>query len=151
LSIIVWRIVKKQYAEGMFNGVGAAKFGGRWNSKGTPMAYTSQHLSLATLELLVHLAPQDIGTSFVCASAEISEDIQIETIDPQICQRSAAELKTFGDRWVESNRSLVLCVPSAIIPTENNYLFNPNNFDFDRIIFNPPQEFKLDSRFIKLG
>jgi RES domain-containing protein len=91
LSIIVWRIVKKQYAEGMFNGVGAAKFGGRWNSRGTLMAYTSEHLSLATLELLVHLAPQDIGTNFVCASAEIPEDVQIETIDPQICQQSAAE------------------------------------------------------------
>jgi RES domain-containing protein len=149
LSIIVWRIVKKQYAGGMFNGVGAAKFGGRWNSKGTPMAYASEHLSLATLELLVHLAPQDIGNSFVCASAEIPEDIQIETIDPAVCQRSAAELKIFGDRWIDSNRSLVLCVPSAIITTENNYLLNPNHSDFDRIIFNRPQEFTLDPRFIK--
>jgi hypothetical protein len=51
--------------------------------------------------------------------------------------------------WISSQTSAVLSVPSAVISAENNYLLNPSHDDFHRIIFNQPQEFKLDSRLVK--
>jgi len=40
-----------------FTGEGASKTGGRWNSHGVFLVYTSSTKSLATLESLVHLNP----------------------------------------------------------------------------------------------
>ena len=36
-----WRIVKARHADGAFDGEGARSEGGRWNSPGTPVVYTS--------------------------------------------------------------------------------------------------------------
>src|SRR5256885_8021729 len=52
-----WRIVKAKHAATAFLGEGAAKTGGRWNSRGVAVVYTSCSRSLATLENLVHLNP----------------------------------------------------------------------------------------------
>ena len=50
-----WRIIKSRFAAEAFSGEGARLYGGRWNSPGTAMVYTAGSVSLATLELLVHL------------------------------------------------------------------------------------------------
>jgi RES domain-containing protein len=52
-----WRIVKEKHVGAAFSGEGAAKTGGRWNSRGVPVVYTSSTKSLAALETLVHLNP----------------------------------------------------------------------------------------------
>ena len=52
--MIVFRLAKKQYTHKL-SGEGAELYGGRWNSVGTPMLYTSESRSLALLELAVHL------------------------------------------------------------------------------------------------
>jgi len=52
-----WRIVKAKHAATAFSGEGAAKTGGRWNSRGVPVVYASSTKSLAALETLVHLNP----------------------------------------------------------------------------------------------
>jgi RES domain-containing protein len=149
LSLVVWRIVNGLYSKEMFGGEGSYLYGGRWNSKGVRVVYTSQHLSLAALELLVHLSATEVDNYFVRACAEIPEDIEIEAIDHSSIPCSPNELKEIGDRWVNSQTSAVLSVSSAVIPEEKNYLLNPNHPDFQRIIFNQPQEFKLDPRLVK--
>ena len=53
-----WRIVKEKHAAAAFSGEGAARNGGRWNSRGVRLIYTSSTESLAALETLVHLNPQ---------------------------------------------------------------------------------------------
>src|ERR1035437_9968435 len=52
-----WRIVKEKHAASAFSGEGAAKTGGRWNSRGVPVVYASATKALAALEPLVHLTP----------------------------------------------------------------------------------------------
>ena len=39
-----------------YDGEGAYRVGGRWNSKGTRVLYMSENRSLAVLEILVHLS-----------------------------------------------------------------------------------------------
>jgi len=60
----VYRITKERYSEDL-SGAGARRFGGRWNSRGVPVVYASQHRSLCLLEFLVHLAP-DLLPSDMC-------------------------------------------------------------------------------------
>jgi len=55
----VYRIVRKLYAKKPVDGEGAFRFGGRWSSPGTRLAYTSQHLSLAMIEYYIHVDPGD--------------------------------------------------------------------------------------------
>ena len=52
--MIVFRLSKATYALDL-SGKGAEKTGGRWNSKGIPMVYTSSSRALCTAEIAVHL------------------------------------------------------------------------------------------------
>ena len=54
--IRAWRLIKAVHADDAFSGEGARRGGGRWNSKGVRIVYTSESLSLATLEVMVHTA-----------------------------------------------------------------------------------------------
>jgi len=60
LSVTAWRIVRAKLAAYAFDGEGARRFGGRWNSKGTRMVYTAGSQALAVLELLVHPEASDV-------------------------------------------------------------------------------------------
>jgi RES domain-containing protein len=55
-----FRLVDEDYLESAFSGDGARLYGGRWNAPGVAMVYTAQSLSLAQLELLVHLEADDV-------------------------------------------------------------------------------------------
>ena len=53
--ITAWRIVKKKHSASPFDGEGARRYGGRWNSLGTAMVYTFDYLATAALELMVNM------------------------------------------------------------------------------------------------
>jgi len=147
-----WRIVKKKYAPIAFSGEGAARTGGRWNSRGVAVVYTSSAKSLAALETLVHLNPP-ITFKYVVFRFTF-DDALIETVaakslppawrrepPPQSC-------KAVGDRWVRGTHSAVLALPSVIIPGELNYLLNPAHPDFKRISIGKPRNFTFDPRLL---
>jgi RES domain-containing protein len=58
------------------------------------------------------------------------------------------ELQTIGDRWAPARSSLVLEVPSAVIPMQTNYLINREHPDFSSLVFSPPRPFELDLRLL---
>jgi RES domain-containing protein len=62
LSLSLWRISKRKYADTAFSGEGARKVGGRWNSRGQGMVYISGTLSFAALEVFVHMEVEDVAT-----------------------------------------------------------------------------------------
>src|SRR5258706_2938360 len=74
-----WRIVKEKHAAKAFSGEGAAKTGGRWNSRGAAVVYTSGTKSLAALENLVHLNPP---VSFKYVAIRIKFDDALVEIVP---------------------------------------------------------------------
>ena len=67
-----WRIVREDHGYTAFDGEGAWRFGGRWNSRGTRTVYTSATLSLAALETLVHLNPP-VAFKYVAIPIEFDE------------------------------------------------------------------------------
>lgn len=151
----IWRISKRKYAATAFNGEGARRFGGHWNSRGKSVVYTSGTLSLAALETFVHMEIEDAGNMFAYIRADLSENIQIDRIDISQLPRNwrnipaPPSLAAMGDKWFDSGNTAVLAVPSAVIPVEHNYLINLLHRDFSRIPIYSPQPFELDPRMWK--
>jgi RES domain-containing protein len=56
------------------------------------------------------------------------------------------EVQQLGDDWVESNTSAVLRVPSAIVPSESNFLLNPDHLHFGEIGIGQEQPVEFDPR-----
>ncbi len=148
-AITAWRIVKKQYVTQAFDGMGAKKFGERWNSIGTAMIYTSSSLSLATLEILVHLPSYELLKTYQCISIEFDKNhIEPLSYPPQGWKTipPCGASQTLGDFWARNLISAVLKVPSVVIPSECNYLINPNHPDFPKIRQGRPFDFPWDAR-----
>jgi RES domain-containing protein len=143
----VWRLCVRAHAA--FDGEGARLAGGRWNRKGTPIVYTSATLSLAAQELFVHLDPDEIPSGLLAISAEIPDQMQVKTLSPADLpavwrQYPAPEsLAAIGTAWAESLQTVVLGVPSSVIPQERNYLLNPRHPDFARIRIDEPHRLCL--------
>ena len=54
--------------------------------------------------------------------------------------------KNMGTLWAKSKATLVLSVPSAVVPTERNYILNPRHPDFRAILFGKPEPIDFDPR-----
>jgi RES domain-containing protein len=147
-----WRIVKQKHAATAFSGEGAARAGGRWNSRGTLVVYTSATRALAALETLVHLNPPVLFRYVVIRTQ--FDDSLVERISPSSlpldwrAEPPASSTKMMGDRWVREKRSAVLQIPSAIIPGEDNFLLNPAHPEFDQIQTGIQEPFAFDTRLL---
>lgn len=148
-----WRIVKSRHANTAFDGEGARLYGGRWNSPGTRMVYTSSSVSLAVLEVLVHLQKASLLSSYSLIAARF-DDALIERLersklpDGWRAYPAPPELQEIGDEWVKSRRSAVLEVPSVVVERESNYLMNPAHPDFASMSLGEPEPFIFDERLV---
>lgn len=150
-----WRLAKTRHAAAAFDGEGARRFGGRWNSKGVAVAYASSSLSLAALEVVVHM-PGSAISAYSVVIADFGEHL-IEDLPRSVLPADWKEYPApsatqgLGDRWVAEGRSLVLRVPSVIVETEHNFLVNVSHPDFNRIRIAPPVPFDFDPRLLPKG
>ncbi len=121
----------------------------RWNPAGVPMLYCSAALSLACLEVLVHLRPEEIPADYVYSSAELS--VEAETADFRGDLADEDATRRFGHAWATSVRSLAILVPSVVIPTEFNVLLNPVHASYGGAVWNAGQPFRFDHRLLGAG
>ena len=147
-----WRIVKEKHAATAFSGKGAADSGGRWNSRGVPVVYTSNTISLAALETLVHLNPP-VPFKYVAIRIQFDdalvEIVRAKALPPDWqTEPPPPSTKAMGDAWARAARSAVLALPSVIIPGELNYLLNPAHPDFKTISLGKPEPFAFDPRLL---
>jgi RES domain-containing protein len=155
LSLSLWRISKRKYADTAFSGEGARRVGGRWNSRGQGMVYTSGTLSLAALEVFVHMEIEDVATMLAWIRVNVPTEVKIEYLEvtqlPPDWRNipAPAVLETMGDNWFRSGSTAILAVPSVVIPMEYNYLINPSHPDFVKLAVESPQPFELDPRLWK--
>jgi RES domain-containing protein len=135
-----------------FSGEGARLFGGRWNSIGTPVVYTSESIALATLELCVHIDkevnlkeyrvfPVTFSVDLVKIVDSLPEGWNYDPILPAP--------RKIGDDWASENSSPALKVPSVIVPSEYNYILNPKHPDFQDIQIGEVRPFEIDPRLIQ--
>ena len=145
-------MLRAAYARTPFDGEGAYRYGGRWSSPGTRLAYTSEHESLAMLEYFVHLDPEDAPGDLVLATADLPDDVSRERIKaselPANWRETPAppDLAQIGDEFVKKAEKCVLLVPSALAVSENNWLVNPQHPEFSQIVVNATEPLRYDPR-----
>ena len=112
----------------------AAAAGGRWNSVARPVIYLADSLALAQLEKRVHtpmrpprdlVAVEAIVPAAAVASAEgvvLPDDWGADNVDWSV---GSAASQCIGDDWLARGTSLLLRVPSVVVPVGWNYLLNP--------------------------
>jgi RES domain-containing protein len=150
-NIRAYRILKRKFVDAAFSGEGARLYGGRWNSPGVAVVYTSSVISLAILEWRCHLtqwpAPPSVLIEIEFDASLVWSPSRLPTnwwLYPFTMFNAA-----IGDHWVRSGRSAVLKLPSAMVPRDHeeyNYLLNPAHPDFGKIRIGKPRDFRIDPR-----
>jgi RES domain-containing protein len=130
----LFRITRSEYQKDL-SGEGAFKFGGRWNSGGNRMIYTSSRRSLAMLEILVHWHRPVPSSDFVVVLIFVPDTVSAAGPTDMIAiwRHEQQWCKDKGDSWLNENSSLLWRVPSVVVPEESNFLINPFHKDADSI------------------
>ena len=150
--MIVYRITGRKYANDL-SGIGAAKFGGRWNKKGSPVLYTGETKEIALLETTVHTPPMLIPKLSIL-TIEIPDfsitEIEIKDLPSNWYDYPAPTiLSEISENWILKGNSVALSVPSCIIHSAKNYILNCNHKDYKSVKVKEIKNFYFDTRLKK--
>lgn len=156
MTVRLWRIATEaaEYKALDASGTGAKLTGGRWNHRGVAVVYASPSIALAALETIVHLNAGALPLNRYLIRIDVPERIWDSRVaidkdnapggwDAEPAGLSSLE---FGDEWVHANVSALLCVPSVVIPMEQNVLINPAHPDASELTFINTGKFVFDER-----
>lgn len=148
----VFRICREAYSSALTSS-GTAN---RWNEKGQQVIYAGSSRSLSSLELIVHKGAIVPSESYRVMVISIADDdhlfMQVHSKDLPSNWRSFdayATLQKIGSDWIASQQSLVLKVPSAVIPFEHNYIINTEHPEFlDKVKLVRTEAYFWDARLL---
>jgi len=149
--MIVFRLSKTKYNKDL-SGKGAEISGGRWNSKGMPMIYTSLSRALCTVEIAVHTPLGNLPKEYNLITIEIPDHCQMTELK---ASKLPANWKSFphpnstqtvGDKFLMNSKYLGMKVPSVVVQGDYNLLINPNHRDIHNIKIVNIEPFTFDER-----
>ena len=133
----VFRIVPEAFS----NELNASGSANRWNLRGQKVIYTGSSRSLSTLELIVHRSAIQPSKPYKLLVISIDlleaeyQKIQLDQLPNNWRNLQAySQLQLIGSNWYKAQNSLLLEVPSAVIPQESNYIINTEHPDFSKKI-----------------
>lgn len=145
----LWRI--SNYMD--LSGLGGLKTSARWHSKGRPIIYCADHPAGALLEILVQVSLDNLPDRFQLLTIVVDDEIEPAVIDPAGLKEGwtsdTAHTRELGDGWLAKSGSLLLRVPSAIIPDAFNVLVNPRHEDARRMRIVKSANVPLDPRLVR--
>ncbi|MER9658065.1 RES family NAD+ phosphorylase [Mesorhizobium sp. M0152] len=121
--MLLWRLSGKQYAQALDGGYGLP-FDGLWNTVGHAVTYCATSPALCVLEKLVHvedpaLLPELVMVTYELPDTVTVEDVRLVDLPPDWRQHEAWSQER-GDEWHEVRSTLLLRVPSAIVPVADS-------------------------------
>jgi RES domain-containing protein len=154
--MLLWRLSGQQYAKTFDGGFGLL-FDGRWNTAGHAVTYCATSPSLCVLEKLVHIEDPNLLPDLVMVRYEVPDNLDIETITIAELQQSWQLQESWtqqrGDQWHGSMSTLLLRVPSAIIPLDSspdlNVVINHRHPAVTQIKTLVTEPFVLDARLFQ--
>lgn len=120
----LYRIAREPWALDL-SGEGARQFGGRWTPLGMAAVYTSEHPALAAWEVFAHIGSGSLDRaplSHQLVAIEIPDGASVTRVPhvPHVPEQ-------IGRDWLQSGRTLMLSVPSVVIPEARNLILNPTH------------------------
>jgi RES domain-containing protein len=144
----LWRLINPRHAPGL-DGEGSRRFGGRWNTPGRPIVYTSDAPALAALELFVNLEADQRTLSGLPPLSLVAIQVEDDLIaHPFELPTEYADQQRWGDAWLAQGAELAVAVPSKVIRWEVNVLLNPRHPDMARVKVISIDPFQYDSRLL---
>jgi RES domain-containing protein len=146
--VILWRISNYE----TLDGVGGLYVAGRWYARGHPIIYCTSNPATALLETLVHIEidSEDQPGHFQLLRIEGTDALSLEKIGADSLPQNWAEdlniTQAIGDRWLAENRSLLLQVPSVLVPETWNVLVNPRHSEISLLKITKVYQHPFDSR-----
>ena len=154
--MILWRIAAetRSYPATDLSGGGAAKNPGRWNEDEQPVVYAAPSIAISVLETAAHVDTAGLPLNRFLVRIDLPNDawdgretLSVSRLPPAWGAIPAGKASVaVGAEWLRSRRSLILLLPSAIVPEESVALINPLHphasklaatavraFDYDRL------------------
>lgn len=157
----LWRIATdaREYEANDLSGKGAERSGGRWNRPGLPAVYCAANISLACLETVVHLKAGGLPLNRTLVQVDVPDNLwvarrRLTGRELPIGWDAVPESKVsldIGDAWLKLADTVVLEVPSAIVPEEFVYVVNPRHPDAHQIEATKLRRWTYDGRLKPLG
>jgi len=155
--VILWRIAAetRNYRANDLSGAGAARNPGRWNEDGQPVLYTAPTIALAVLETAAHIDAAGLPLNRFLVRIDVPdaawaarEALSASALPPAWAAIPAGKASmTIGAEWLRSSRSLVLMVPSVIVPEEPTTLINPAHPHARKLVATVVRAFEYDRLF----
>ena len=149
--MLLWRI--SNHAD--LKGIGGLRAGGRWHFAGQPVVYLAEHPALAFLEVLLHQdirKMEDLPTDYQLLQIEVEDSIAVAEISdwPEDWKSNNSWSRSAGSEGLASRSSLLLKVPSVLVPYASNYLFNPAHPDAETVRIIEARRVDHDPRILSL-
>ena len=122
--MLVYRIVHKNFSANLF----ASGLKGRWNSGGKKVIYAAESIALAFLENMIRRQGVGFNGDFKIMIINIPDKMKITVIQVSALEKGWRSFNDYskcqpvGDKWYNSFESVVLKVPSAVLPDAFNYI-----------------------------
>jgi RES domain-containing protein len=153
----LWRIAAetRDYAATDLTGAGAAKHPGRWNDYKEAVIYCAPTVAMAVLETAAHVDDSGLPLNRYLVEIDVPnatwarrEEVDASKLPPTWASIPAGRASVkFGSDWLASARSLVLIVPSVIVPEEPVALINPAHPDAATIAAKVVRRFEYNRLF----
>lgn len=143
--MVLWRISRHRD----LHGAGGLRAPGRWHHAGQPVVYLTEWPAAALLEVCVHTSANDVPPEFTLLRV-VGPDVKPRIIKadglPLGWQSRMEITRDLGTAWLRRKESVLLRVPSAIVPETTNFLLNPAHPDAKKFKIAEAFSYPFDAR-----
>jgi RES domain-containing protein len=149
--VILWRISNRL----SLTGEGALRASGRWHTRGRRIVYCAENPATALLEVLVHfeIEIRDLPAQYRLLKIDVPDDLSVDHVSlddlPKDWPEKVDETRRIGDVWLATASTVMLRVPSVLVPETFNVLLNPAHRDAAHVVIAKVTEHVIDPRLLK--
>jgi RES domain-containing protein len=143
----LWRLYRELHGPGL-DGIGGLYAGGRWHELGSRVVYFGAGAAIVVLEKLAHIDPAILPSDLILARFE--GDLSVADVsDAEVGDVwHLAQTRHLGETFLKAQSSCVLRVPSAVVPEEQNLVFNPLHPQANSLQLVYSRPFSFDGRLV---